>query len=977
MERFWRTLGAALGRRWRLVLLVTLLLTGGLAYGFSRVEFATGQDSYLNSDSQVAVDNVEYQNAFGGESIILLFELDEGKDISDLFTPANRAEFVRIEEQIRAVPEVTSTITPFTSLIWSESIATSGAGTNALISAADRDTDPASTALRKADIDLSLARLGAVGDQSLDNPAWTQFLLFANDGFAKEESGDISAPATLTIRPSLLPTFPALDTAVGGVVLKGNATLDELSAGTQSVIDIMKTAKFEGATLTVTGAPFFLKDINDYLQGGMVVLGLTAFVVMAVILLLLFPVRLRLLPLVSVLFGVIWAFSILGWVGIDLSLVTISGLPILIGVGIDFAIQIHNRYEEEHTLGTADPLGETVANLAPALIAATLAGVGAFVALRVSKVPMIRDFGVLLAVGIVVLVLLGILLPATVLGARDWKLRSKRSSRWVERFVLWLGSMPTKLVAPLAVASVLLFALGLITEGNTKIQSDPVRWVDQSSQTVKDIGHLEDRTGFSSTLGVLIQANNVLDPAVIDVIQGFVLDAEARPDVVSTSSLEGTMAKVILVPGAAVLSPTPADLQAAEAVMPEDIREALLIPDLTSTQVNLRLAPASLDQRAVIVKELQADLQQRIDKVQLPADSVLTSAGVTGGPVMRAVPSGLAVVGVGLLENLSANRALLTYLALSIAACYLVIRHRSLARGLLALVPAILAIGVSSLVVGGLGLTLSPLTTVSGPLVVATCTEFAVLILARYLEERERGLPPREASDTASTRTGRAFFTSAATIIGGFATLVISPLPLLRDFGLIVTLNVAIAVIAALVAMPALSVWADQHGLIGVVPNDGAVRLAAPARGSHFEVAALAAVALAVTSVVLYQTADTDQAVASSIAYDSTPLPTTTTIAPTTTAAGTVIDPASYGTTRPDGVVAGTLFDLLTSQGVPANQAVCTAEVLLTRTTETDLIAAGIASFGETAVEPVIAAALDCQISQDVIDATLTAARGG
>ncbi len=84
-------------------------------------------------------------------------------------------------------------------------------------------------------------------------------------------------------------TFPGLDVAVGGVVLTGNATLDELSSGTAAVLEVMENASFEGATVTPAGAPVFLKDINDYLQGGMVTLGLTAFAVMAVILLLLFP----------------------------------------------------------------------------------------------------------------------------------------------------------------------------------------------------------------------------------------------------------------------------------------------------------------------------------------------------------------------------------------------------------------------------------------------------------------------------------------------------------------------------------------------------------------------------------------------------------------------------------------------------------------------------------------------------------------
>ena len=86
---------------------------------------------------------------------------------------------------------------------------------------------------------------------------------------------------------------------------------------------------------------------------------------------------------------------------------------------------------------------------------------------------------------------------------------------------------------------------------------------------------------------------------------------------------------------------------------------------------------------------------------------------------------------------------------------------------------------------------------------------------------------------------------------------------------------------------------------------------------------------------------------------------------------------ADYGTERPTGVVAGILFDLLTAEGVPANQAVCTSEVLLSRVSEADLLASGLASFTDESLVPVIAAGLDCQVPQELIDATIATARGG
>ena len=370
------------------------------------------------------------------------------------------------------------------------------------------------------------------------------------------------------VRASLAGTFPNVEggpingTAVGGVVLDGNATLDEQTAATKQVLDVLDGATFEGFDLTVTGSPVYLADINDYLQGGMLTLGAAALVLMAVVLALMFRVRWRLLPLLSVVIGVLWAFSILGIIGIDLSLVTISGLPILIGIGIDFAIQVHNRVEEEVVLDKEDhPIAETVANLAPALFAATFTGVAAFLALRISKVPMIRDFGVLLAIGITVLVVVGIVVTASALGIREWtKPTEVRPPSVVERIVVKLGGLPTKFGLPLVILAGVLFIGGVLAEGRANIESDPIKWIDQDSQVVQDITTLEEQTGFSSTLGILVASNNIYDQDVIDLIWDFTLDAEARPEVVSTSSMVNTMGKIIMIHGATPISPTTVDV---------------------------------------------------------------------------------------------------------------------------------------------------------------------------------------------------------------------------------------------------------------------------------------------------------------------------------------------------------------------------------------------------------------------------------
>lgn len=964
-----------------------VVITAILALGATNLEFATGQDSYLDDDDQIAIDNEALQSQFGGETIILLFQATGDADITDLYAEGNLEELERLESELRAIDEVYSVVAPLTTVGFSEAITTgetpSGAviepspGTGALLSALEREPDEEAQAIRQADVTTTLARLGAVEERDLSNPGWIEFLLFGNenvevvDGVPQMPTGE-----DRVVRLSLQSTFPNLQTAVGGVLLEGNADLDTLSSGTQAVLDTVEGAQLDGFEVVVTGSPVFLKDINDYLQGGMLTLGAIALAIMAVILLLMFRVRWRFLPLLSTVVGVMWGFALLGYIGIDLSLVTISGLPILIGLGIDFAIQVHNRIEEEAALDKDEhPISETLANVGPALIAATLAAVVAFMALQLSQVPMIRDFGVMLAVGIVALVFCGIVLPTTILGVREYRSRtpSVKASR-VERFVVWLGGLPPKAAVPLVMLSALLFVGGVAMEGRFEIESDPVRWINQDTQTVRDLDTLEEATGFSSTLSVLVSANNVLDEDVTQVLHDFTTYAEGLDEVATSSSLTGTMAKIIAVPGATELAPTSADAAAAAAVMPDDIRKVLLAEDGTATQVNLRLAPGSLEDRAELVEVLETDLAERLAALDLPEDSILLENLGPDEPPVRATPAGLAVVGVGLLDNLSANRAVLTYLGLALAALFLLIRLQSLGRAALTLVPVGLAIGTSSVVIGAFGLTLSPLTTVSGPLVIASCTEFSVLITSRYLEERQAGKSPKDASDHAARRTGRAFFTSAATTVGGFAVLIGSALPLLRDFGIIVTMNVTVALLAALVVMPPLLMWADQRGFFpieGHAPG-GAVRLAAQPRGPRLIAWVVSVLVVAAIALGLWASAERGTGDSVEISYTPVELPTTTTTTTTAPEATGELSLDDYPDEAPEGLVQSTVFNLLTAQGADPRAANCTHEQLLAGTPESELLAMA-GSDQDTLFGLVAEAASTCTVPQDVIDAAVAA----
>jgi hydrophobe/amphiphile efflux-3 (HAE3) family protein len=803
-------MGLNFGKHAGIVGAIGLAITLLLGLGATKLDFATGQDSYLNKDEQVYKDNVAYQDLFGGQAMLTLFTMEGGRDVVDLFTPDNIRHLQQVDEELHNTQGVETVVTPLTALQFTQNLAVSDTGDptqsvagQALLSASEREPDPAAQEIRSADAVRTLERLSAVPEdqRTFDNPEWARFLLFDNRN---------------EIRKSLRPFFPDETHAQMITRLVGNASLEEEGAASERVQEITLAAPFEQADVTSTGASVLLKDLNDYLRGGMLTLGAIAIGIMVVILWLLFKVRWRLLPLAVILVGLVWAFGLAGYLGISLSVVTIAGLPVMLGVGIDYAIQMHSRIEEEVVIARAThPIQEAAVNLGPALLVVTFDAVFAFLALRFARVPMIRDFGLLLAVGIAVICIASIVVPLATLGIREYRspTKGKDFSRGnLARLVVWLGSMPTRLAVPIAVASAAVFAGGILVEDDLTIQSDPEQWVNQDSEVIRDIDTIKRETGSSAELGIFVESDDIFSDETAAFVTEFANEQlAARPeDLLTASSIVTTVSFLLEMPDTTVLPPTGADVEAAYNVAPPDIQRATVNPDAGALNLVFRTGPGSLDHRAVYVDAIRDELE---------SGTLVNSDAIPEG--ISATPSGLAVVGVGLLENIEANRILLTYLAILFVFAYLVLRLRSLVRALLSMVPVLTAVGAASLVAWAFDLQLSPMTAVGGPLVVAVCTEFTSLILLRFIEERQRGYDPREAMNVTARRTGRAFIVSALTAIAGVAVIAFSSLPLLRDFGLIVAMNVSVALLSALVFLPPMLVWAEYRGWVtrGMMPE--------------------------------------------------------------------------------------------------------------------------------------------------------------
>ncbi len=789
----WSWLGLHLGRRAGTVAVIGLALTIVLGLGITELTFTTSNASYLNNNDKAQIENHAYEKLFGGDPIVTMFTMRPGTTVDDLFTPHNIAAFKTMEARLHRDPTVFSVLTPLDAIQLASRMSASGPGgivtsslaSRILLSAEARDPTAAGRTARADNLAALLQGLALLppAKQVLTNPAWIHFLVHNPNG---------------SMRTAVFAFFPNPQHAAMIVFLKGHLTIAQESAAAATVQDIVGHLHFQHATTLVTGVPALLRTINNYLKGGFITLGAIAAGVMVLILLLMFTVRWRLLPFFIVAVGLIWAFGVTGYFGVPLTLGSIAGLPVLLGVGIDYAIQMHSRVEEEVVLDRADhPVQATARNLGPALLVVTFDAVFAFIALLFAKVPMIRQFGWLLIIGIVAVCVCSIVGPLAILGIREHKSPTKGkdfSKGRLSRLVVWLGSLPAKWALPFAIVSILIFAGGLAVEGRIQLQTDPLQWIDPGAAVVHNIDSLRAGIGTDNELGVLVHTNRPYSNSTADYVTTLSnrLYAKYPSLLYQGTGLYNIAYEFSAVPGAAPVPPTGALVKDLYDIAPPDIQRTLVADGGHDLGIVFESKTTTLGELQPVVTDLQ--------------DNIHPPHGITEAP------GGIAVVGVGLLENLAQSRELLTYLSIILVGLFLTARLRSLIRSLLSLVPVLIAVGVAAVVAWALRLELSPMTAVSGPLVVAVCTEFTSLILLRFVEERGRGLDPRDAVTTTASRTGRAFMVSGTTAIAGIAVIASSPWPLLRGFGIIVGLNVAVALLSALVILPPVLIWAEGDG---------------------------------------------------------------------------------------------------------------------------------------------------------------------
>ncbi|WP_268625245.1 efflux RND transporter permease subunit [Paenibacillus alvei] len=156
------------------------------------------------------------------------------------------------------------------------------------------------------------------------------------------------------------------------------------------------------------------------------------------------------------------------------------------------------------------------------------------------------------------------------------------------------------------------------------------------------------------------------------------------------------------------------------------------------------------------------------------------------------------------IDNVSANHNVITITGLVVIFIGLLVAFRRLKYALYSLLPIVLVLGFSPGTLHMLDLSYNPLTIALSCLVLGIGTEFTILIMERYREEKSKGLSTKEAITVSLSKVGQAITVSGLTVMIGFSTLLFVSFPVLRSFGITTVIDTLYSLVCALTILPAI-----------------------------------------------------------------------------------------------------------------------------------------------------------------------------
>ena len=699
-------------------------------FGLSLVSMETGDDAYLDKTTPRGALLNHYAETYGSDAIMLLYETDSVRSPEILRYIDHLQEDLRNERYVDSVSGVVD-----------------------LLKQANGGTLPSS----KAEINVIIGQAP---------PEMVERML----------PSDLMTISVIALEPGV--TMEAQQQVVGNI---------------KSIVAISEPPA--GLTVTVSGNPAFSLEMGEAMGSETGMLILVAMILMVFAVVFLFShVRYRLLPVGIVAVGLIMTFGLMGLFGIPISMVVVGAFPVLIGIGIDYAIQLHARFDEEIRRGTIpEAVWATVTQMGPSILIAMSSTALGFIAMFFAPVPMVADFGMVCTIGVVSCYVAALIVVPVFAIVTRYRPRMEAAaaeptpesgSSLIERYDRLLGRLAYT-VAKYPVPVILLFAIvaagGFYLDQSVPVSADEKTFVPGDMPALLSLEKLTRVMGSTSTIPVVVLADDVLSPETLIWIDQFGAYEQEHNDKITGVASIATLVRQY---NNGVLPATEREVDGVIARIPEATLKRYLNGNLEAV-----LEFSTVDMEMSVARDLVRRVQSDAVWNNPPAG---VTVKITGSMEMFAA----------VMDDISESRMFMTVIGFAFILGFLIIVYRKF-RAISPVIPIVFIVGWNGAIMYLLGLDYTPLTAVLGSMTIGVASEYTILIMERCEEELARGMEFLDAVQTAVQKIGTAITVSGLTTVFGFSALTFSTFNIISNFGIVTVISVGFSLVGAIVVMPA------------------------------------------------------------------------------------------------------------------------------------------------------------------------------
>lgn len=521
--------------------------------------------------------------------------------------------------------------------------------------------------------------------------------------------------------------------------------------------------------------------------------------------------------LIVIIGSVMATMGISGWAGMFLSTATVNVPTLIMTLAVADCVHViaTMRQSMKNGFTKVQSIERSIAlNFVPILITSVTTAIG-FLMMNMSDSPVLRDFGNLSALGVMVACLLSVtLLPALLkLLPIHVKMETSQDQKHVmDRLGDFVVSQRRALL-PLSVAVIVVCA-SLIPLN--KVNDESVEYFGQRNEFRQAADFMEERISGMTNISIAIKTNEsqgIAAPDFLNTIGEFSswLRDQPETDHVATladvykrlnKNMHGDDEAYYSLPQARELAAQYLLLYEMSLPYGLDLNNQI---NVDKSSIKMVLTVANLGSVELV------DLENRI--YQWFAEHA---------PQYQVVASSPSLMFAHIGETNMASMLSTLPITLVLISALLIFALRSVRLGLISLMPniapAVIGFGLWALISGEINLGLSVVVTLTLGIVV----DDAVHFLSKYQRARREGQTAEQAVRYAFHTVGRALWITTVVLVAGFSVLAMSSFRLNADMGQLSAIVIFIALVVDFLFLPTLLMLFDKKAYLQESPSDNA-----------------------------------------------------------------------------------------------------------------------------------------------------------